>query len=267
MVAHPLFVVGSPRSGTSILVRALQRAGYGGFNEGNFLSVIHALHRDIDRHFTIFGTDNPNVLTSRIDRAALKEALARVVIDAALAQYEQPVWLDKTGNPEMIEIIPVVRRLLPTSRFIFAKRRALENIVSRMQKFPKHNFEYHCGDWANNMAAWRKLMQAHPDLPAIEVDQYDIGEFPAETALMLARFLSLPEDGRQIIDQTFRNDRPQQSNPGSARRVLNLEGTGWTPDQVAIFEARCGEQMRAYGYSTDSAYRLDAPIEAMEATR
>ena len=32
----PLFIVGSPRSGTSILVMALRAAGYRGFNEGNF---------------------------------------------------------------------------------------------------------------------------------------------------------------------------------------------------------------------------------------
>ena len=221
MAAHPLFIVGSPRSGTSILVRALQRAGYSGYNEGNFVSLIHPLLRDIDRHFATFGTDNPQVLTSRIDRQALKDLVARQVLNAALAQYDTPVWLDKTGNPEMIEIIPILRRLLPTSHFIFAKRRAIENLVSRVVKFPKHSFEYHCNDWARNMAAWRRLKETHPDVPAIEVDQHDISEQPGATATAIGRFLALTEDARSTLERTFRSERPQQSEPGSAQRVLS----------------------------------------------
>lgn len=259
MAAHPLFVVGSPRSGTSILVRALQRAGYAGFAEGNFLSLIHPLMRDIERHFATYGTTNPQVLTSRIDAGALGDAVARQVVNAALAQYESPVWLDKTGNPEMIEIIPVLLRLLPTSRFVFARRRAIENIVSRLIKFPRHTFEYHCADWARNMAAWRKLRAAHPNVPAIEIDQHDISEQPGATAAALAHFLELAEDARATLERTFRSERPQQSEPGSAQRVLSLQSTGWSAEQIRLFEQHCGEQMRAFGYSTDANYRAASP--------
>ncbi len=263
MAAHPLFVVGSPRSGTSILVRALQRSGYSGFNEGNFLSLIHPLLRDIDRHFATFGTDNPQVLTSRIDRQGLKDVVARQVVNAALAQYETPVWLDKTGNPEMIEIIPIMRRLLPTSHFIFAKRRAIENLVSRVVKFPKHSFEYHCNDWARNMAAWRKLKEAHPNVPAIEVDQHDISEQPSATAQKIAQFLGLTAEAQATLERTFRSERPQQSEPGSAQRTLSLQSTGWSAEQLRIFNECCGEQMRAFGYSTDAHYRSEVPAETV----
>jgi hypothetical protein len=34
-----VFIVGSPRSGTSILTRAMQGLGYQGFHEGNFLTL------------------------------------------------------------------------------------------------------------------------------------------------------------------------------------------------------------------------------------
>ena len=41
MPKFPVFVVGSPRSGTSILVDALFSAGYKGFREGSFLLADH----------------------------------------------------------------------------------------------------------------------------------------------------------------------------------------------------------------------------------
>ena len=136
MSLYPVFIVGSPRSGTSILISSLLSAGYNGYLEGNFLSLVRVVERDVDRHFASFYTPNPKVLTSRIDVAGLKERLSRVIVDAAAEQQPAPPWVDKTGNPEMIEAIPTLRRLFPTSRFIFAKRRAIENIVSRVIKFP-----------------------------------------------------------------------------------------------------------------------------------
>ena len=138
--ASPVFIVGSPRSGTSILIASLLRAGYGGFLEGNFLSLIQTIERDVERHFSVFYTPNEKVLTSRLDRAALKEQMSRVIVDTAVAQQPTGPWVDKTGGPEMIQSIPVLRRLLPGSRFIFAKRRAIENVVSRVVKFPNLNF-------------------------------------------------------------------------------------------------------------------------------
>ncbi len=38
--AAPLFIVGSPRSGTSVLVDAAFAAGFKGFREGNLLGLL-----------------------------------------------------------------------------------------------------------------------------------------------------------------------------------------------------------------------------------
>jgi Sulfotransferase family len=139
----PLFIVGSPRSGTSILTQALRLADYAGYAEGNFLSLLHTLGNNVDRHFTFFASTDPDVLTTHIDRDTLKSRLFTVLRDMVEERFAGQPWLDKTGNPEMIAAIPILRTLWPHSAFIFAKRRAIENIVSRLKKFPQYDLAYH----------------------------------------------------------------------------------------------------------------------------
>ena len=262
-VASPVFIVGSPRSGTSILIASLLRAGYGGFLEGNFLPLIQIIERDVDRHFSVFYTPNERVLTSRLDRAALKQRLSRVIVDAALAEQPPGPWVDKTGGPEMIQSVPVIRGFLPGSRFIFAKRRAIENVVSRVIKFPALSFEYHCADWARTMAAWRALRAAASGDDLMEVDQHAISIKPRETAEQLGTFLNLGPQGVSQITAAFTRQRPQQTEDGSADRVLSLDTVGWSEQQRAIFHQHCDAEMAAEGYSTDGSYwRADAQTSA-----
>ncbi len=257
MSLHPVFVVGSPRSGTSILVGALLRAGYGGFHEGNFLSLVRVVERDVDRHFALFYNPNPLVLTSGIDRDGLKDGLARLIVDAAVQRQPPGPWLDKTGGAEMIEAIPVLRRIFPTSRFVFAKRRAIENLVSRLVKFPDLTFEYHCADWARTMAAWRILRERAPGKDTIEIDQRDISTRPEIVVRRLGAFLQLDQAALPPMLRVFTSHRPQETEPGSAHRLLSLSQTGWTQNQTATFHRLCDAEMQAEGYATDATYRVD----------
>lgn len=46
---------------------------------------------------------------------------------------------------------PIVKELWPSSVFVFAKRRGIENVISRTRKFLGESLENHCADWARNM--------------------------------------------------------------------------------------------------------------------
>ncbi len=261
--AFPVFIVGSPRSGTSILAHALLSAGYAGYNEGNFLSLLHRLDADVDTHFEIFGSENTEVLTAHIDRQALKADLFAVLRAHVEAHITGEPWLDKTGNPEMITAIPTLLQLWPDSVFIFAKRRAIENIASRLRKFPNHDFRYHCADWARNMARWREIRAAQPDLRFLEVDQQDIAAAPAAVARAIAGLLRLPPARERMIADIFARDRPEETRAGTAARVLSLEATGWGEDMQAVFRQHCGPEMAAYGYTEDESYRHTGTAEAL----
>lgn len=251
---HPVFIVGSPRSGTSILVDCMIAAGYKGFREGNFLSVWNAIERMVDRHFQVFADGNPQNLVSRVDPAALKTRLFAVLAEEVARLNPDAPWFDKTGNPEMILTIPMLRAVWPEAVFIFAKRRAIENILSRLKKFPGHTFKYHCADWARTMSVWRSTRDGLPDGCYVEVDQQDMIQHPEAVAETLATLLRLPPQAAEAIASTLRVNRPQETDKGSAQRRYSLKTTDWPPELIGIFEELCRTEMIANGYSDDEKY-------------
>ena len=254
MSRYPIFIVGSPRSGTSLLVDALLSAEYHGFREGNFLPLITTLQAAIDRHFNVFGSDGKQTLAGNIDKAWLNAELLRVFKTAVESHVTQAPWFDKSGNAEMIMAIGAIRSLWPESAFIFAKRRGIENIVSRLKKFPSHSFEYHCKDWSRTMLVWRNVRNTLPAGSAIEVDQQDLLRDPARVTAALTEFLRLPASRTEKIMQTLQRNRPQEAEKGSATRVYALEKLDWSELQKTTFLTHCLKEMEAYGYTLDETY-------------
>lgn len=255
MLRAPLFIVGSPRSGTSAMVDVAMAAGYQGYREGMFLSLLTTLSAAINRHFDIFADpSNQQVLISTIDREELKNKIFQIFKNTTESHNSAVPWLDKTGNPEMIEAIPLLRTLWPDAIFIFCKRRGIENVVSRMRKFPMHNFEYHCRDWARNMTAWRNVRDSIPESHRREIDQQDMIQRPDELVEQILSFIEGDSTRRELMERTLRNNRPQQTETGSAAQIHSLETTGWNATQIDTFRRFCGAEMEAYGYTMNSSY-------------
>jgi hypothetical protein len=261
-VRFPVFILGSPRSGTSILVDALLTAGMHGFREGHFLSLIAPIEAALLRHFRRPMAANAMTLLGNVKEDETRRRLFAELKDMADSRHRGP-WLDKTGDPDMINSAPFLLDLWPDSVFIFARRRAIENMVSRLKKFPQHPFERHCVGWAKNMAAWRAVREKLPPQRYIEIDQQEMIVSPAAVADRLASFVGMDEISRAAIDRTFRHSRPQQTEEGTAARRMSLESAGWSQADVAIFMQQCGPEMEAYGYSLDGSYFRDAPLPAV----
>jgi Sulfotransferase family len=258
----PVFIVGSPRSGTSILINGLMAAGYKGFREGNFLTLLRMFQISAQRHRTIFGTNVDKVLAGRIDWPAFINDISLVFKRHVDALNPVSPWVDKTGNPEMIEAIPQIRLLWPSAVFIFAKRRAIENISSRVKKFPEHTFEYHCRDWSRNMAAWRAVRD-QVGLRGIEIDQQDIIRSPELVAARLGDILGAGPEARERIRATFTKDRPQQTEQGSAARVVSMDSVAWNAEQREIFLRLCWPEMVQFNYSANESYWANTPAAAV----
>jgi hypothetical protein len=257
--ASPVFVVGSPRSGTSVLAATLRQAGYHGFNEGNFVGLIDHFDRITDNYYRSFNTGDPQVMISKIDKELFKTQVHQVF--KRMVDRLNPVapWFDKSCNPEVIRKIPVLLKLWPTAHFIFAKRRGIENVLSRLKKFPHHNFEYHCKDWASNMSAWRDARQAVPNLRAIEIDQQDMIRTPDTVARQLAALLAISPHLQTRMVDAFRAEPPQRTAEGTAERVLSLRSTGWSRAEMGVFRRHCAEEMDLFGYTMNAQYRQPHP--------
>jgi len=251
---YPVFIVGSPRSGTSLLVDAMLSAGYHGFREGNFLPLVTTLQTAIDHHFSIFAAGGRQTLVGNIDKAVLSADMLRVIKSAVDPHVTQAPWFDKSGNPAMIMAIGAIRSLWPESVFIFAKRRGIENLVSRLKKFPNHNFEYHCKDWSRTMLEWRKVRDTLPPGTGIEIDQQDFVRDPSRVAAKLVNFLQLPADRTQRVLETLQRNRPQETESNSAARIYSLAKLDWSEPQKAAFMSNCLTEMQAYGYTLDETY-------------
>jgi hypothetical protein len=236
----------------------MRSIGYNGFLEGNFLSLLHGVNQVVDRQFVWFPNDDKRVLLSNVDKVDLKRRLfesVRTVVDNL--NPKEP-WFDKTGNPEMILAIPIVLELWPSAVFIFAKRRGIENVISRLVKFPGHPFEYHCANWAKNMASWRKIREKIPPQRFIEVEQRKMVLHSEDAARELCAFLGVSDGMFPVAAKVMDTHRPQETRKGSASRNCSLEASGWTREQIEIFLKNCEAEMNAYGYTLDEQYSVNA---------
>jgi hypothetical protein len=249
----PVFIVGSPRSGTSVVANVLSHVGYHGFAEGHFLPLLRRIDLLVDDHFYWWPSD-PVVMLGNVDKRDLKrkifEAFRTVVNDL----HPNEAWWDKTHHPEMILSIPIIRELWPASVFVFTKRRGIENVISRVKKFPDDSFEFHCYNWAKTMAAWRTIRQQLPPGCFIEVEQRDMIQQPERTARSLCAFLQLDESAVRAAYETMSFDRPEESEEGSASKTSSLAESGWTVEQTETFLKNCETEMKEFGYTMDEHY-------------
>ena len=257
---NPVFIVGSPRSGTSALVDVLRHGGYNGFLEGNFLSLLQGVDQLIEQHYKWYPSDNKRVLLSNVDKNDLKRQLFERFQTIVNSLNPQAPWFDKTGNPEMTMAIPIVRELWPSAAFIFAKRRGIENVISRLTKFPGHSFDYHCANWAKNMSVWRTIRGQIPADSFFEMEQRKVVRHPKAAARELGVFLGMSEAAMTAVANVMDTHRPQETTKGSAIRTVSLEGAGWSEEQIDIFLKHCETEMKEFGYTLDERYSVNPDV-------
>jgi hypothetical protein len=249
----PVFIVGSPRSGTTILAEALREVGYFGFNEGHLLSLLMPIRKLINQHFTECDAHDDAQLLSNVDREEFTQNIFDVfrLHEQRYNSYEP--WFDKTPDAAMIHAAPFICRLWPDAAFIFAKRRAIENVASRMKKFPETTFEDHCKYWAETMAAWRAVRDE--GISYIEIDQYDIAHHPEESGAQIGSFLGLSRHSIENMTTKMTNSRPQRTNAYGMSQISSIENFGWSLEQIETLRANCTAEMEFYSYTFDERYR------------
>lgn len=250
----PIFVLGTARSGTSAMAQALLKL-FPGHMEGHFLDLLAHLAVGTNRFYLQKADEqaiNKDTMISAVSKNYVQDALDAMFVGMMRDIFPAGRWIEKTPNSNMIHLAPRFKKIWPKSRFIFMKRRFLENLQSRVRKFPKYDFERNSGEWSQAMAAW---LGARPHLTgsAIEIDQDYLSNKPEEVALALRGFLNISEVEANRLGQALKNDRPERTSELTEQRV-DLAGMGWTELQHEEFKRTCLKWMDAFGYSTDAAY-------------
>jgi len=266
---RPILIVGSPRSGTSVLLSAIRDgAGVPGFGEGHLLPLVHAMVQAVEMHYKrkagVIGHEAH--LITHVDASFWREALFETVRSVYGTLHDERRWVDKTGDGNMIRACPLLCEVWPEVRFVFARRRGIENVLSRLRKFPRLDLRTHAQHWAECMNAWRGVRN---DLAGrcVEIDQRDIGTRPVEVAERLRGFLGFDVLAREKMITILSGQRPQQTSNRPDETYIPLEKAGWTEQEQQSFLDVAGEAMRDFHYPITLAdfERAGLPYEAANA--
>ena len=255
----PVFVLGSARSGTSAMLQALLKIErYRGYEEGHLLDLLAHWSVRLRAFYNLKYDDTlpgRNTMIEQVPIEFLQDAVNHIFVDLVRQLFGEGHWVDKTPNSDAIYLAPRFRELWPNARFIFMRRRALENLASRARKFPEYNFAKNCQEWKDAMQAWLSVRdQLHG--VAIEVDQMYLSRHPQEVGEQVRTFLGLSEVETRVVAQAFAHDRPQRT-AATVDDVLELATIGWADSWIDEFERVCRPLMDEFGYTTDASYHRD----------
>ena len=257
----PLFILGAQRSGTTQVLRLCRDVyGYRGGEEGRVWASVHAL----DAHFRRVELDLLPISNSRLSdftllrltRAQLVARYVAMLLEMHVETYGSPL-VDKALGPEAIQAAPLIAEAAPHARFLFMRRRGIENVLSQMRRFPNSPFETACLIWARTMNAWRRTRESL-GASAIEIDQRDLEAAAQSVARALTNFLG--HGDADAASRYLTTHFPEKTSKGGYARYLSFSATGWNHDQRQIFHEICSEEMAAYGYSLSG----DSPTPAGE---
>lgn len=239
--ACQIFVLGSPRSGTSELSATLAgQLDLPWLGEGHvapaFASAARALEGD--------GRDASGVRKFS-SLAGQKSIIHDLTRRAYYALHGSASFLDKTPGIPMIKSAIFLRECFEDAKFIFIRRNGISNVLSRQTKFGGP-FEANCRDWAAAMDGWLEVRARLPHY--LEIEQETMLAQPDEVAAAVTAYLDLPAP-RAGIAASLRDGALERTGAGIGKASLNA--TGWTPAQIAAFRSLCGPTMERWGYALD----------------
>ena len=259
MAVGPVFVLGAARSGTSIAALGLSEgAGLGGYRESQVFPLLARLLSQIQEYFAGINEkyleETEAHFIAKLDRFDVEKRIAQVFLEIHEEEFGQTLWFDKTPTSAMIYCAPLLAELYPDAKFIFMKRRGIENLLSRQRKFPDAPFEDLCNEWAGCMQAWQGVKAGVSDR-SVEVDQVEIALRPESVVEKVGALLELNHDQQAGVLDVWAKERPEQTAIPRESVYQGLEDTGWSPEEQALFKERCGGMMAAFGYRLSGEIR------------
>lgn len=251
---YPVFVLGPARSGTSAVALALIKSGhYEGPGEGHLLPLVRELMTVIETYYARHQAElSGDTLLGTVHADGFRRMVRRGFIQLTRAAFPSGRWIDKTPTVEMVRSAPLLRRIWPNARFIFLKRRVIENLQSRRRKFPQEKLENHYGDWVGVLSAWltvRKLL----DDAAIEVDQIELARHTDDVAAKISGFLAMPPAAAEVFRAALFSDRPEQTSR-AVGQIETIDDLALSTQERDALVTLCDPIMHAYGYSYDESY-------------
>jgi hypothetical protein len=241
-----VFIVGSPRSGTSALLRAMQTVfALRAHGESHVMPAVAQAIHSLRLYYTRFKSVPNDLLIHQLPMGHIEAPLLEGVRAFYHKAYEGEGWADKTPTDEAVHSAPIILKVFPDARLIVTRRNGIEVVESYRKKF-NAPFRDACENWARVMEGTRLIHEHCPDI--LEVDQFDLANAPVPTGQRIAEYLGQPKRGPQLgaFLTKYREDR-LSTHDWAAR--LTLKDVDWEDGARTEFIRICGPLMAAAGYS------------------
>ncbi len=255
---HPVFILGPARSGTSALALGLLRSGkYEGHGEGHLIPLATEMLRVVDNYYRDRRAFSTDTLLRSVTSETFKRAIRRSFVQLVRAAYPTGSWLDKTPTATMVRSVPLLLELWPNARFIFLKRRVIENILSRRRKFPQDTLENHYLDWVDVFEAWENVNKGLGD-NFLEVEHLEMAKDNDGFTRKISMFLNLSHIQTEALRLALASDHPEQTS-NRIDETASIESLELSEDKVQQLKIACDAVMSANGYSYTQSYYSTAP--------
>jgi LPS sulfotransferase NodH len=290
---RPIFVIGCPRSGTTLLQLMLHshpriaippetRFVMAAYNRRrNFGDLRDPQNRRVLAQW-IVGRKESKFHDLGLDRAAVADEILAapgtlgsvlgVVFQAYARRFGKPRWGDK--RPSYFKHVDMLRRLWPDAQFVHIIRDGRDCVAS-LKEMPWYKL-----DVRNAISAWREAIDAGrryaarlgPD--AYYELQYErlvadpAGELTKLCAFLGEEFDPAMTEPRNIATQAVperKHHHARTKEPVTSGRVGSWVGR-LEPREIALAETVLGSRLRDYGYELSGAHRPPAADLAKYAT-
>jgi hypothetical protein len=266
--SSPVFIIGSPRSGTTILARSLaQHSAFWTSEESHFLSRLAESAGDIYAS-GIGGHLQSWIWAQGVGRAEFLSYLGTGVNALFTSRSNGRRWVEHT--PYYLEIAGPLAEMFPEARFIHMLRDGRRVVHSMLHLLDRprvvvgkarsrgpraggwgQDFRSACRLWAASVEAARAFVAEHPERARTVVHERLVAD-PETGFRELFDFLGVDAEPGPV--ELFRGRRVNSSfgEDGDLEPSPNPEPwLRWSPEQRALFAAEAGRVLVASGFARE----------------
>lgn len=265
---HPVFIIGSPRSGTTILGNSLGR--HPEFWDAGETQLLWDLFASGCAEANFRRGEVGWLRRQGIDRPEFLAHLGLGLNELVTSRSEGRRWIDQT--PAYTMLCDLLFAMFPGARFVHVLRdgrsvvHSMVNYVNPSARDPESpaepwakDFHQACRVWSEYATAAMDFCALHPDRVLTVVLEDLVGDPRGGLARVLG-FLGAAYD--EAPARFFKSNRVNSSFEGGPPESPGAVWSGWSPEQREVFSEEAGRVLARYDRVREELERLAVSVEA-----